>query len=164
MKGRTLIEIRDELMKMIQEEKACYDALLKHTVLLAQKYFESGIHESELFVEGTFNLFDLMDSIHYEKMKELFKAFEEKSRIVKILNQCIGRKGVKVLIGSEISTQELKDCSLITSSYHMEGRSIGALGIIGPKRIAYPRVINLVGYLSQSISQIISRRSTPKGD
>jgi heat-inducible transcriptional repressor len=164
MKGKTLIEIRDELVRMIQEEKAHYDALLKRTVCLAEKYFESGIDESELFVEGTFNLFDKVERVHVSEMRDLFKAFEEKSRIVKILNQCIDREGVKVLIGSENSTQELRDYSLITSSYHSEGRSIGALGIIGPKRIEYPRVINLVGYLSKMISQIISRPSDRFGD
>lgn len=164
MKGKTLIEIRDELVKMIQEEKAYYDALLKHTICLAQKYFESGIEESELFVEGTFNLFDKMEHINVTEMRDLFKAFEEKSRIVKILNRCINREGVKVLIGLENSTQELKDCALITSSYHSEGRSVGALGIIGPKRIEYPRVINLVGYLSRMISQIISPKSNHYGD
>ncbi len=164
MRGKTLIEIRDELMKMIQEEKAHYDALLRHTICLAQKYFESGIDASELFMEGTFNLFDKMEHAHAMEMKDLFKAFEEKNRIVKILNQCIAREGVNVLIGSENSTQELKDCSLITSSYHMEGRSIGALGIIGPKRIEYPRVINLVGYLSQMISKITSRQNNHYGD
>lgn len=164
MKGKTLIEIRDELVNMIEEEKAYYNALLRNAVRLAQKYFESGIDHAELFVEGTFNLFDKMELVNVDEMKSLFKAFEEKNRIVKILNQYIEKEGVKVLIGSENDCDEMKDCSLITSSYHMEGRSVGALGIIGPKRIEYPRVINLVGYLSQMISRIISSQSDHSGD
>ncbi len=163
MKGKTLMEIRDELVKMIEEEKAYYNSLLRNAVRLAQKYFESGIDKPELFVEGTFNLFDQMELVNVDEMRGLFKAFEEKNRIVKVLNQCIEKEGVKVLIGSENTFDEMKDYSLISSSYHIEGRSIGALGIIGPTRIEYPRVINLVGYLSQMISRIISHQSLNNG-
>ncbi|MEW5807690.1 MAG: heat-inducible transcriptional repressor HrcA [Acidobacteriota bacterium] len=155
MEGKTLIEVRDEIIRMMREDREACDSIFRNAVLLAQRYFECCEESQDLIVDGASNLFDKPEFADLEKMKELFRAFEEKSRIVKLLNECVEEMGVKILIGSENVYPEMNDCCLIASTYGIKGQSLGVLGIIGPKRIEYPRVISLVRYLSRLLNRIV---------
>jgi heat-inducible transcriptional repressor len=157
MKGKTLREVRDEIVRMMNDDKEAYDSMIRNAAFLAFRYFEGETGKQDLFLEGTLNLFDKPEFTDSEKMKALFKAFEEKNRIVKLLNLCLEAEGVKVTIGSESCCPELSECSIITSSCMIEEQPLGVVGIIGPRRMEYRKTISLVGYLSRLMSTIIQR-------
>jgi heat-inducible transcriptional repressor len=90
-----------------------------------------------------------------DRMRELFQIFEQKSRLVRILNECIGAKsagGVKVAIGSEMGVPSMRDFTVVTSTY----TTLGFLGIIGPIRMEYDRVISAVEHFGRLVGQRIN--------
>ncbi len=162
MQGKTLLEVRDEITIMMQDDKKAYDAILRNAAMLAYRSFDSDMSGQDLFLEGMFNLFDKPEFADTDKMKALFKAFEEKSRIVKLLNLCLRSERINVLIGSENLYPEMSDCSIITSNYTVENDLVGVVGIIGPKRMEYGKIISLVDALSRLIGAITQKKSEAK--
>src|SRR5437867_9865190 len=94
-----------------------------------------------------------------ERMLRLFQMFEKKGRLVKILNECISSnppERVKISIGSELGIPDMRDFTLIASSYASNDRTPGFLGIIGPTRMEYERGISIVRYLGRLIGEMIN--------
>jgi heat-inducible transcriptional repressor len=91
-----------------------------------------------------------------DRLKSLFHNFEEKTRITKLLSEFISLDRVKVLIGSEMNFPDISDCSLILSHYGYDRQVLGSLGIIGPKRIPYRKIIPLVDCVAKKLSRTIS--------
>ncbi|HKP84606.1 MAG TPA: heat-inducible transcriptional repressor HrcA [Blastocatellia bacterium] len=159
--GRTLTEIRDELLRRMNEEKALYDTLLRNAVLLCSQSLQDG-DQPDVFIEGASNIIAKPDFADTERMRALFKMFEEKSRIVKILNECIEsarREAVAVRIGSENRFADLKDCAVIASHcFYAGGASVGSLGVVGPTRIDYDRLISIVDYIARLFERVLDTR------
>jgi heat-inducible transcriptional repressor len=92
-------------------------------------------------------------------MRILFQMFEEKSRLVKILNECLSSNspvGVRIAIGSELGIPSMRDLTVITSSYPSRDNTVGFLGIIGPTRMEYERGISIVAYLGRLVGEKIN--------
>jgi len=150
--GWTLAEIRDELLSRMTEEKALYDGLLRNAVLLCSKSLKEG-DQPDVFIEGASNIVAKPDFSDAERMRALFKMFEQKGRIVKILNECIEgaqQESVAVRIGSENRTPGLRDCTVIASRcYSSGGEQAGSIGVVGPTRLEYGRLMGIVEYISK---------------
>jgi hypothetical protein len=131
----TLIGIREELLNRLNEEKALYDRLLQNAILLCEKGLsETPDASPEVFVEGASNMINKTDFADTERMRELFRIFEEKSRLVKILNECVspsGSSSVGVRIGAENNLAGLRGCAVITSFYSYGDEIVGSLGVVG---------------------------------
>jgi heat-inducible transcriptional repressor len=153
----TLTEIRDELLRRMSEEKALYDNLLRNAVLLCGQGLQDG-DQPDVFIEGASNIIAKPDFADTERMRALFKMFEEKSRIVKILNECIEsarREAVAVRIGSENRFADLRDCTVIASHcFYRGGTSVGSLGVVGPTRLEYDRLISIVDYIARLFGRV----------
>ncbi len=156
--GKNLMQIRNDLLRMMQEERTLYDRMLS----LFTAWRDSLTEETEpeaVYVEGAANILNKPEFADVERMRHLFKMFEEKSRLVKILNECItnqGAEGVNIGIGSELGFPEMRDFTLITSSYASSDHNTGFLGIIGPTRMEYERGISIVSYLGRVMSDLIN--------
>ncbi len=155
--GRTLSEIRDELLHRMSEEKAIYDRFLRNAVLLCAHSLQEG-DRPDVFIEGASNILSKPDFADTERMFALFKMFEQKSRIVKILNECIEsaqREVVAVRIGSENRFIGLRDCSVIASPcFYAGGTAVGSIGVVGPMRLEYDRLIGVVDYISRLFERV----------
>ncbi|HJZ68394.1 MAG TPA: heat-inducible transcriptional repressor HrcA [Blastocatellia bacterium] len=151
-RGWTLSEIRDELLLRMSEEKALYDQFLRNAVLLCSQSLQEG-DQPDVFIEGASNILSKPDFADTERMRALFKMFEQKSRIVKILNECIEsaqREAVSVRIGSENRFADLRDCTVIASScVYPGGVAVGSIGVVGPTRLQYDRLISVVDYIAR---------------
>ncbi len=90
-----------------------------------------------------------------DRLREIVSAFEDKSRIVRILNKMLDVPGVKVLLGDDMSQLGMNDFSIIASGYSRRGTPVGSLGVIGPLRMDYSRVIPLVEYMSKVLSNLL---------
>ncbi len=156
--GKTLTEIRNELLRMMQAERSLFDRMLS----LLQTWGETLGEESpadSIYLQGTANIINQPEFADVERMRMLFQMFEEKGRLVKILNECISSNPpevVKIAIGSELGVPNMRDFTLITSSYASNDHTTGFLAIIGPTRMEYERGISIVGYLGRLIGEMIN--------
>jgi heat-inducible transcriptional repressor len=160
--GMSLLAIRAEIVELMKEEKALYDQLLRNAVLLCERSLE-GEEEGaggEVYVDGTSNILTKPDFDDIERMRDLFRTFEEKSRLIKVLNECVSHDtqsypgDVHVVIGREHPATSLRNCAVITAPYRMGSNdNVGTLGVVGPMRIEYARIMAMVNYMARLIEQ-----------
>ena len=168
--GKSLQTMRAEILAMMQEEKALYDRLLQNAVLLCERSLEGEESETgDVYVDGASNILAKPDFGDIERLRELFRTFEAKSHLVKILNECIARDpvfgDVHVVIGREHSTPSMRNCTLITAPYRMgEGNvAVGTLGVVGPMRIEYARTMAMVNYMARLVERMLREESARVG-
>jgi len=157
--GKTLTEIRNELLHMMQAERALFDRMLSLLRTWSESLDQEPMTADTVYVQGTANIISQPEFADVERMRLLFQMFEEKGRLVKILNECIASNSsdsVKIAIGSELGVRDMRDFTLITSSYISSDHTTGFLGIIGPTRMEYERGISIVGYLGRLMGEIIN--------
>jgi heat-inducible transcriptional repressor len=124
------------------------------------------IDSAEVYIEGTTNIFNFPEFRDLVKAREFMNLLDEKSSLGRLLADVSDNAGIVVKIGSENDITEIKDCSLITASYSLGGTFIGSIGIIGPTRMEYSRVISSMNYIRKKINEEINRLlgSDPGGD
>jgi heat-inducible transcriptional repressor len=154
MTGLTLREVRERIVEEMRREKMVYDELLQKTLQLGGETLEVQ-EERDLYIEGQTNILDEPAFADVERMKELFKAFEEKSVLVKLLDRSMKAHGMQLLFGSECGVVGIEGCSLITSTYGHPGRFLGILGVIGPMRMNYSRIIPVVDYTAKLLTDML---------
>jgi heat-inducible transcriptional repressor len=159
--GKSLMAIRAEIVEMMRAEKALYDKLLRNAILLCNSSLEGEeATTAEVYVDGASNILARPDFADAEKMRELFRTFEEKSRLVKILSECVSPAQalpgeVRVIIGRENAAPSMQDCALITAPYWLGNEVTGTLGVVGPMRIEYARMMAVVNYMARHIEQLL---------
>ena len=115
------------------------------------------LQDRNLYISGAINVLDHPDFSDVGTMRGLLKAFEDKARLVDLLTRMAEERGVQVLIGGENPVEEMRECSLITSTYTYRGQVLGVLGVIGPRRMAYGDVISIVDETARLVSDSLSR-------
>jgi len=157
---KTLTEIRNELVRMMEVERSTYDRMLNLLRTWNQTLdADADPGSGGVFVQGQVNMLSKPEFADLGRMRELFQMFEEKGRLVKILNECIAANPsgtVKVVIGSELGIPSLRDFTVITSSYMSSDSTVGFLGIIGSIRMEYGRVISAVSCLGKLVGERIN--------
>jgi heat-inducible transcriptional repressor len=159
--GKSLVAIRAEILELMSEEKALYDRLLRNAILICDMSLEGADSATaDVYVDGTSNILAKPDFVDVDRMRELFKTFEEKSRLIKILNECVSRDqysmtgDVHVVIGREHPIYSMRNCALITSPYRLgSNEQLGTLGVVGPMRIEYSRIMAMVNYMARLIER-----------
>ncbi len=163
--GKSLAEIRTEILKLMHEETALFDKLLQTAMILCSQSIESEAdNQGEVYVGGASNILTKPDFADLERLRDLLRTIEEKTRLVQILTECIERdpslkSDVQVVIGSENSASSLRDCTLITAPYRIGagGGSVGTLSVLGPTRIEYARTISIVTYVASILERIMTQ-------
>jgi heat-inducible transcriptional repressor len=115
------------------------------------------LRDRNLYISGAINVLDHPDFSDVGTMRGLLKAFEDKARLVDLLTRMAEERGVQVLIGGENPVEEMRECSLITSTYTYRGQVLGVLGVVGPRRMAYGDVISIVDETARLVSNSLSR-------
>ncbi|MDH5738047.1 MAG: heat-inducible transcriptional repressor HrcA, partial [Gammaproteobacteria bacterium] len=141
--GQMLSSIHYQLVRSMRKDSEHMDSLMQIVMEIAEKAFGPE-HNNDYVLSGQENLVDMARDRALEDIRELFKVFSLKGDILHLLDRCMGRDGVHLYIGEESGYQLLDECSLVTASYGKEGEPLGALGVIGPTRMAYHRVIPIV--------------------
>jgi heat-inducible transcriptional repressor len=151
--GMTLPAIRARLMEAMREEKALYDLLLKRALSVGERAFAAA-GEGDVYLDGTANILEQPELVDLDRMRELFKTFEEKGRLVKILNACLADSGVRITIGHENRDHELRDLALVTTACPVDGEPLG-IGVMGSTRMEYARVVALVEHIAHALSRAL---------
>jgi heat-inducible transcriptional repressor len=154
-RGKTIVGIREALMREMPKYRTKYEDILDKLLdLLKTSIDKEG--EERIFLEGTSSLLGKGGLSDLVKLRSLFRSFEEKAALVRLLSDFISLDRVKVLIGSEANFPNVEDCSLVLSHYGYSNQVLGTLGVIGPKRIPYERIIPLVDRMAKRDSLAIT--------
>lgn len=155
--GMTLAAIKARLLELMRAEKSLYDSLLKSVIAVGERAFAMDGQGASVYLDGASHIlgqgFEDLD-----RMKALFQTFEEKSRLVKILNACISGSGIRVIIGHENADPDLHDVAVVSAAYPLQGESGWGLGVLGSTRMEYARVIALVDHMARSVAHALEER------
>jgi heat-inducible transcriptional repressor len=164
LKGLTLDELAARIEKELESERLQVQAMERRAMELSRDALPGG-EGPKVIVEGQVHLLEGLsatDPEQLEKLKGLFRALEEKRVLADLLERTAKAPGIFVFFGAETQISELSDFSLVASSYgpveDSDGRALGTLGVIGPTRMNYSRVINLVDFTAQLVSGVIGKR------
>jgi len=149
---RSLLEIGNLLLSALREEKVRFDAELSRALSLARLAFAEARGRDGVFVEGTERIFEKPDYRDLELLRRMFHAFEEKARLVTFLTDCLGSPAVSVVIGSENAFTDETQSAVVTAAYGNGDRMLGVVGVIGPKRMPYSRIIPMVQELGRYVT------------
>jgi heat-inducible transcriptional repressor len=154
--GRTLREVRDRLEREAERLRSEADALLRRVLELgARALAPDELDGTELVIATRLALLDQPEFQDPRRLRDLFEALETKERLLEILDRMLDAEGVRVAFGEEVDEPGLRHCALVAMRYGRceEGEEpLGALGVIGPSRMDFGRVIPLVDYLSRALT------------
>lgn len=155
LQNLSLVEARQVVLAQLEEEKVTFDRILSQALALSQKALQDD-RDEELYVEGTSQILDYPEFADIEKLRAILRAFEEKQQLIRLLDESLWSAGVKIFISPEITAPEI-EWSLVISNFRRDLEPIGALGVIGPLRMNYRRIIPLVQFTANKMSAIISQ-------
>ncbi len=160
-RGRELAEVRHSLLAQLQETRAHMNQLMLDAISMAQQVFgvsaPSGETPADVVIAGETNLMGFAELSNVEKLKRLFDAFNEKRDILHLLDQCLRADRVQIFIGHESGYQILDDLSVVTAPYTVDNEVVGVLGVIGPTRMAYERVIPIVDLTARLLGAALNQ-------
>jgi heat-inducible transcriptional repressor len=157
MVGRTISEARDAILKELKAYEAELDEVTSRVVQSGLAIWAGGDKGGSLIVRGQANLLEDVQAIgDLEQIRSLFSTLEKKETMLKVLSEVDSAEGVQIFIGAGNALFNVAGCSLIVSPYK-DGREriIGAIGVIGPTRINYARIIPMVDYTAKLIGRLI---------
>jgi heat-inducible transcriptional repressor len=157
--GRSLPDVRAQLLAQLQETRQHMDQLMQDAIQVAQKVFNSAPEGPvEYVIAGETNLMGFAELSNVDRLRRLFEAFNEKHDILKLLDNCLRAEGIQIFIGQESGYHILDDISLVTAPYMLDNKVVGVLGIIGPTRMAYERVIPIVDVTAKLLGSALNAR------
>lgn len=154
--GLTLGEIKRFIADEINKNRIPDLKLLNFILRITKRIFDFE-NEEAVYLESTSKIFSRPDFNDYEKIKLVFEIIEGRETFSRLLYNKIKENGVKVLIGKENPCKQMQECSLVTSTYKVGSNSIGVLGIIGPKRMEYSKMIALVNFISKLVNEVLNK-------
>ena len=155
--GRNLLGARDEIRKELEEQKAELDGLTQRVVELGLATWSGDERGGALIVRGQAQLLEDVTGIEdLELIRQLFSALETKEALLRLLELTDTAEGVQIFIGAENELFNLSGCSVVIAPYgNSQQQIVGAIGVVGPTRIDYARIIPMVDYTAQVIGRII---------
>lgn len=152
--GRTLREMREVLAQQMEHERDDYHLLRRQAAALLHSAERVRDEHPEMVIEGQGVLFDRPEFTDVDKLRGYLRAFEDRERLLVLLDRTLVAGGVQVLIGAEAELEDLSDVSVVAAQYGQEGSAAGSLGIIGPTRMDYAKVVPLVGFTARTLTQL----------
>ncbi len=155
--GKNIKTVRENLLRELKETRENVDKLMKVVIEMAEKAFNSSdFNERDFVMTGQTNLMEIAELSNIEKLRDLFIAFNQKRDILHLLDQAIKAQGMQIFVGEESGYEVLCDCSIVTSPYTVKGTVIGVLGVIGPTRMPYERVIPIVDLTAKLLGSALN--------
>lgn len=151
--GLTLEKLRARLAAEIESDRAQHDQLVTRALKLAAAALPEG--RPEVLIDGQSNL--LSDTTDVDRAKVLLRTLEEKHLLMKLLDRTLTAPGICVFIGAEANLADLTDISVVAASYGGDDHPLGTIGVIGPTRMNYSRLISLVDFTAEMITESLAK-------
>ena len=156
--GKDLETVRAEILTELRNARETMNAMMKAAVEMAEMALFSKPDSEDVVVAGQTNLMDAGELGDIDKLRRLFDAFNEKRDLLHILDHSLSASGVQIFIGGESGYNVLDECSVITAPYGDDDEVLGVLGVIGPTRMAYERVIPIVDITARLLSAALNKQ------
>ncbi len=157
--GKSLASVRAAVLKEMQEDQQRMNQSMLDAVSMAQLAFNKDENKEEDYVlSGQTNLMGFAELSDMDRLKSLFDAFSQKRGIIHLLDKCLAADGVQIYIGEESGYRAFDHCSLVTSSYTVNDEVVGVLGVIGPTRMAYERIIPFVDVTAKLLGAALNTK------
>lgn len=153
--GKDLNAIRELLLGSMQQAREDMNRLMATAINVADQVLEEKTN-SDYIMAGETNLMSYAEMGNVDKLRQLFEAFTTKNDLLHLLDKSIHTDGMQIFIGEESGYSVLDECSVVTSPYKVEDKIVGVLGVIGPTRMAYDRVIPIVDVTAKLLSSALS--------
>ena len=162
LSGMDLQQARAHMLEAMRADREKLNAMMLSAIELGEKTFEevpaTETAEEDCLIVGRTKLMEYADFSDVDTLRQIFNAFNEKRDVLNLLDNCIQAKGVQIFIGRESGRAVFEDCSLVTAPYSIDEKHLGVLGVIGPKRMQYERVIPVVDITSRLLSAALRSR------
>ena len=149
--GRDLVGLRQALAQEAAEAQSHINLMLREAARMAEQALRRSDH-ADYVVAGQPNLLGFQELADVQRLKGLFESLDRKRDLLDLFDQCLGSDGVQIFIGDESGYRVLDECSVVSAPYYVDGRVAGRLGVIGPTRMAYRRIIPLVRETARLLS------------
>jgi heat-inducible transcriptional repressor len=157
--GKELRTVREDLVSELKQTRERLNQLMVDAITVAQQMLGEGDRgEPEYVIAGETNLMEFAELSNVDKLRRLFEAFTARRDILNLLDLSLKAEGVQIFIGQESGYQILDDCSLVTAPYALDNETVGVLGVIGPTRMAYERVIPIVDVTARLLGSALNSR------
>lgn len=158
--GRSLTSVREAVLKDLRNDQAHINQSMLDAINMAQLTFSQDNKQDDYVLTGETNLMGFSELADRTRLKNLFEAFNQKQDVIHLLDQCMKADGVQIFIGEESGYQAFQQCSLVTSSYSISNEVVGVLGVIGPTRMAYEKIIPFVDVTAKLLGAALNPKST----
>ncbi len=156
LNGLTISQVRSKLEDELKEERVRFDEMRKNALSLSRVALQDEV-VNQIYVSGASLMLEQPEFATPQSMKRLIQTLESKQLLIDLLDRSQQAQGVQIFIGSESRQAELEGCSLVTSSYSNPKGVVGTLGVIGPMRMDYSKVIPIVDFTAQLLSRVLDR-------
>jgi len=153
--GKDLLQVREDLLRDMSRTRAEMDRMMQAVIEMADKALVAEQITEEFVVSGQTNLMAIDDLSNINKLRQVFEAFNQKRDILHLLDQAVNSQGVQIFIGEESGYQVFNECSLVTSAYGTDDKVLGVLGVIGPTRMPYEKVVPIVDLTARVLSSAL---------
>lgn len=158
--GIDLEQVRSKLLEDLDSTRDSMNQTMHGIISVAQSAMDGATDPNNKYVvAGETNLMDFAELSDVDTLRGLFDAFSRKRLILELLDRSINANGVQIFIGEESGYRIFDGCSVITAPYHVDDETIGVLGVIGPTRMAYDRVVPIVDVTARLLESALSHNS-----
>lgn len=155
--GHDIFEIRGRMLKELQKARNQVDDFMKAAIDIADQALKpEQVDQPHYVVQGQANLIRFNPVEDTKKLQQIFEVFERKRDILNLLDRCIKAEDIQVFIGREAGVDVFDECSIITAPYGVEGEILGVLGVIGPTRMQYGKVISIVDVTARLLGSALN--------
>jgi len=159
--GRTLGELRDLFARRLASERVKHDDLRRHAFELGDAAIRDAVTETDVVIEGQAKLFGQPEFATAEGARELASLLDEREQLVRLLDATLGANGTTVVVGKEADFGQL---SLVAAPYADHGRNAGSVGVLGPTRMDYPKVVPIVAATATAMTEYMDRAAKEDDD
>ena len=153
--GLDIDQVRDRLLDEVESLRSEIASLMQAAVTVSKEALAET--QDEVIISGERNLLSVSDfSSDMGHLRRAFELFEQKTQLMRLLDVAGQAEGVRIFIGGESQVVPFEDLSIVSSPYEVDGRVVGTLGVIGPTRMAYDRMIQIVDITSKLVSNALS--------
>jgi heat-inducible transcriptional repressor len=159
--GRDINSVREQLVTQLTQTQEHLNQSMKDAIMLAQQVVSptGPAPPMQFVIAGETNLMGLAELSNVEKLRKLFDAFNQQRDVLHLLDQSLRADGVQIFIGQESGYTIFDDCSIVTAPYALDKEVIGVLGVIGPTRMAYERVIPIVDLTAKLLGAALNSKN-----
>lgn len=154
--GKDIGQVRRAILEEMQRAKEQMNTLMQTAIEMAGQVFDQERRKNDVVLAGQTNLMHFAELSNLDKLRNLFEAFNQKRDILHLLDECLVARSIQVFVGEESGFKAFDDVSVVTAPYSVDGRVLGVLGVIGPTRMAYDKVIPLVDVTARMLGSLLN--------